>query len=95
MPVTATMSRKLTERLGEDVADELVNWLNDVDSRHTLQLRELADMYFARFDAKLEQRLAELRTEIAVTRADLIKWMFIFCAGSVVTVVGLLKALLR
>ena len=62
-------------------------------------MRELAVLYFARFDAKLEQRLAELRgefrTEMALMRADLIKWMFIFCAGSALTVVGLLKALLR
>lgn len=93
------MSRKLTERLGEDVADERVNWLNEVDLRYASQLRDLADLYFARFDAKLEQRLAELRagflTEIATRHTDLIKWMFIFCAGSALTVVGLLKALLR
>ena len=60
MPVTAKLSRKFYEKLGDDVANELVEWFNAVDATYRADLRELNELNFARFDAKLEQRLAEL-----------------------------------
>ena len=51
--------------LGEDVANELVDWFNAVDSTYRTDLRELNELNFARFDAKLEQHLAELRIDLA------------------------------
>jgi len=75
MPVTAKLSRKFYEKLGDDLATELVEWFNQVDATYRNDLRDLNEANFARFDAKLEQRLAEtradLRQEIAETRADL------------------------
>jgi len=59
VPVTAKLSRKLYDKLGEDVANELVDWFNAVDSTYRADLRELNELNFARFDAKLEQRFAE------------------------------------
>ena len=59
------------------------------------EIREVADLYFARFEARLEKGLAELRTEMAAQRADLIKWMFIFWAGTVIPLAGLAIALAR
>jgi anti-sigma-K factor RskA len=64
MPVTAKLSRKFYEKLGDDVATELVEWFNQVDATYRTELRELNEANFARFDAKLEQRLAELRAEL-------------------------------
>ena len=55
----AKLSRKLYDKLGEDVANELVDWFNAVDSTYRADLRELNELNFARFDAKLEQRFAE------------------------------------
>src|SRR5437879_11836800 len=60
MPVTTKLSRKFYEKLGDDVANELVEWFNSVDATYRGDLRELNELNFARFDAKLEQRLAEL-----------------------------------
>ena len=60
MPVTAKLSKRFYEVLGEDVANELVNWFNEVDATYRADLRELNELNFARFDAKLEQRLVEL-----------------------------------
>jgi hypothetical protein len=37
-----------------------VNWFNAVDDTYRADLRELNELNFGRFDAKLEQRLAEL-----------------------------------
>lgn len=90
MPVTARLSRRFYEKFGDDIVNELVEWLNQVDfayrselreqnelnfARFDARLREQNEMNFARFDAKLDQRLAELR-------AELIKWMFLFWAGT-------------
>jgi hypothetical protein len=52
------------ERLGEQVANELVDWFNAVDVTYRSDLRELNEQNFARCDAKLEQRIAELSAEL-------------------------------
>jgi hypothetical protein len=59
MPVTARLSKQLYDRLGEQVANELVEWFNQVDSQYRSDLRELNELNFARFDAKVDQRFAE------------------------------------
>ncbi len=64
MPVTAKLSRKFYEKFGDDVANELVEWFNMVDATYRSDLRELNELNFARFDAKLEQRLAQLETRL-------------------------------
>ena len=64
MPVTARLSRKFYERLGEDIAKELVDWFNAVDATYRNDLRQLNELNFQRFDAKVEQRFAEFRVEI-------------------------------
>jgi hypothetical protein len=105
----------------EEVTNELVDWLNAVDATYRTDLRELNELNFARFDAKLEQRLAEsdakwerrlaesdvkwerrlaeLRVEIQKTRADIVRWMFMFWAptalGVLATGAGVISLLLR
>ena len=55
--------------------EELVGWLNQMDTTYRTDLRELNELNFARFDAKLEQRLAEakaeLRQELGQVRVEL------------------------
>jgi hypothetical protein len=65
-----------------------VEWFNAVDLTYRADLRELNELNFARFDAKLEQRLAELRV-------DLLRWMFGFWATTMLTLAGLTIALLH
>lgn len=64
MPVTAKLSLAFYEKLGETVANELVDWLNAVDATYRGDLRELNELNFARFDAKVEQRLAALEARL-------------------------------
>ena len=63
MPITAKFSQEFYDKLGHHVADELVDWFNQVDVTYRSQFRELFAVHFARFDAKLEQRVSELRAE--------------------------------
>ena len=71
MPVTARLSKAFYDQLGEQVANELVDWFNQVDLTYRTELRELNDLNFARFDAKVGERLAELRTGL---RGELEQW---------------------
>ncbi len=45
--------------------------------------------------ADVRSEIAELRAEMASQRADLIKWMFIFWAGTVIPLGGLAVALTK
>src|SRR5881397_3382250 len=60
VPVTARLSKRFYDVFGEEIATELVDWFNAVDATYRADLRELNELNFARFDAKLEQRLAAL-----------------------------------
>lgn len=103
MPITIKLSRRFYEKLGEDLANELVDWFNAVDATYRTDLRELNEQNFARFDAKLEQRIAELKGELvaemgrlrgdttaAIARAQstTVKWMFTFWAPTAVGIVA-------
>jgi len=150
MPVTARLLQRLHEAIGDEATNDLFAWWEEAASLNRAAVREVADLYFAKFDARLEKGLSEVRseldkglsevrsemdkglsevrseldkglsevrseldkglaharsdlhaglagvrTELADQRADLIKWMFIFWAGTVVPLAGLLIALTR
>jgi len=124
MPVTARLSRRFYEALGDDIANELVDWFNAVDLTYRTELRELDDLHWARMEAKFEAFSAELRAmetrfdaklqvevgaldakldqlqslfgkQLAETRAGLIKWMFVFWAGTMVTMIGFMVTVIR
>ena len=64
MPVTAKLSKALYDRLGEDIANELVEWFNMVDATYRSDLREINELSWSRFDARLEQRLAQFESKL-------------------------------
>jgi ABC-type phosphate transport system auxiliary subunit len=111
VPVTAKLSKKFDEKFGDDVTNELVDWFNQVDATYRSDLRELNELNYARFEAKLEQLRAELRSEFQTGLASLegrllarigilegrfgtlegrlVRWMFLFWAASLGTVLAL------
>ena len=70
MPVTARLSRKFYEKFGDELTNELVEWFNQVDTAYRSELHEINDLNYARFEAKLEQKVVELRTEIRAGAAE-------------------------
>ena len=89
MPVTAKLSRLFYERLGDQVAGELTTWFNDVDATYRSELREMNEMNFARFDAKLEQRMAQLEALLERRLGEQTRWLFLAWASLLVPIVGL------
>ena len=93
MPVTARLSRKFYDRFGDDIANEFVDWFNAVDATYQQQLRELNDLNWERFEAKMDARFARFDSKFAEMKSDLMRWMFIYWSGSVITIGGLIIAL--
>ena len=100
MPVTARLSKLFYDRFGDEIVGELVDWLNQVDASYRSDLRELNELNFARFEAKLEQRVAELGARIdkatAETRefverrlGEQTRWLFAAWATVMCAVIGL------
>jgi hypothetical protein len=104
VPVTAKLSRKFYERLGDDVAAELVDWFNAVDATYKAELKETNELNWERFKATLHQEISslraellgeissvrsELRAEMKAMQADLMKWMFIYWSGTVAAIIGM------
>jgi tetrahydromethanopterin S-methyltransferase subunit G len=71
MPVTAKLSRKFYETFGDELTNEIVEWFNSVDLAYRTDLKEFNELNFARFDAKLEQRLGELDHKLELRLAEL------------------------
>jgi len=60
VPVTAKLSRRFYETFGDEIANELVEWFNQVDATYRADLLQINELNFSRFDAKLDQRIAQL-----------------------------------
>lgn len=76
-----------------------MDYLNAVEANYRAELRDLFAAQFGRFDAKLEQRSAELRKEMAdlptefhkqigAVKAELIKWTAVFWVPVALAVIG-------
>jgi ABC-type phosphate transport system auxiliary subunit len=77
MAITARLSSKLRQTLGDEAAEDLVNWMQQVDAQRA-ELRELNELNFARVDARFAEAreamradLAELRQVMQADRSDL------------------------
>jgi hypothetical protein len=99
MPVTARLLQRLHDTLGDEATNDLFAWWDEAATVNRAAVREVADLYYERFDARLEKGLAEVRaefrTELARQHANLMKWMFLFWVGTVVPLSGLLIALTK
>jgi BMFP domain-containing protein YqiC len=78
MPITAKLSRNFYDRFGDDVVNELVDWLNSVDLSYRQEFKDLFEANFARLETRIdgfEHRLAateqRLELRVAQCRAEL------------------------
>jgi len=64
MPVTARLSHRLHDTLGEDAGGDLVTWMQTVDASRA-ELRELHEMYAARMESRFRENEARLDARFA------------------------------
>ncbi len=98
MPVTPRLSRKLHQALGEEAAEDLVNWIQQLDAQRAdvatrADLAELRQEMKVGF-AELRQEIAHLEARLERRIADLIKWSFVFWVGAV-GAIAMLAGVLR
>src|ERR1043166_4543928 len=65
MAIGSRLSRKIHEVLGTEAAEAMVDWMQRVDAGRS-ELRELNDLSFARFDARLAERIAEVNARMDI-----------------------------
>ena len=100
MPVTAKLSRKFYDRLGDDIANELVDWFNAVDDTYRTQLKELNELNWNRFQAAMdarfggmEARLAQFEVKMERRFGDQTKWLVGVWLGTVIPIAGMILGL--
>lgn len=80
--------------------------LHSLNEANVIRFESRMDQKFAEYDSKWEarsarlevnweKRLSDIERGFSETKANLIKWMFIFWAGSTATVVGTMIALVK
>ncbi len=84
------LEEKYERRLGEEIGkvnERLTEEIGKVNERLTEEIGKVND--------RITKEIAGVRTDLADTRADLIKWMFIFWMGQVLALVGILFAFFK
>lgn len=71
MPITAKLSRQFYEKLGDEVTNELVTWLNAVDDSYRQEFKDLFSANFAQLRAEIDVRFARIESLIARQTAEL------------------------
>ena len=107
MPVTARLSRRFYDAIGDDAANDLVNWMNAVDLTYRNELVQVNEANFVRFtaaldhrfavqDAKLEALSITVDRKLADFESRMLKWMLVFWTttmlGAAATVIAVLQA---
>src|SRR5262245_7820744 len=75
---------------------ELVDWMQQIEA-HRSELREISELHMARMSAMFAEFRGEIRSDLArveaklgtkieQTRADLMKWSFVFWVGAVASI---------
>lgn len=71
MPITVKLSRAFYDRLGDEVANELVTLLNAADESYRHEFRDLFAANFGQVRAEMAELRAELHGEMGALRMEL------------------------
>ena len=71
MPVTARLSKRFYDTFGDEIANDLVEWFNQVDATYRQELREQNDLNWGRVEARIGQGEARMEARISQGEARL------------------------
>jgi len=91
MPIVA-VEEPLHEKLGNQAVASLIRLINQSQVE---QKRDILEVVEDKFEMRLTQEIGKLDVKISETKADLIKWMFIFWIGQVGVILGILFAFFK
>ena len=64
MPVTARLSKRFYDTFGDEIANDLVEWFNQVDATYRQELREQNDLNWGRVEARISQGEARMEARL-------------------------------
>jgi hypothetical protein len=91
MPIVA-VEEPLQEKLGNQAVASLIRLINQSQVE---QKRDILEVVEDKFERRLTEEIGKLDVKISETKADLIKWMFIFWIGQVGVILGILFAFFK
>ncbi|MFQ5667029.1 MAG: LA_3696 family protein [Candidatus Binatia bacterium] len=98
-----TVPRPLREKLGNEASDALVSLINQAGNGYKADTIEFVGERFerrlteevAKLDHRITEEVSKLDVKLSETKADLLRWMFIFWVGQVGALLGILFAFFR
>ena len=98
MPIVM-VEKPLKDKLGDEAVESLIRLINQSQVEQKNNMLEFVE---EKFERRLSEEISGVRVEIGrldnkieATRADLIKWMFIFWIGQVGVILGMLFAFFK
>ncbi len=87
-----TVPRVLREKLGEDGTDSLVELINKVEEKGKEDVLVFVE---EKFEKRLAVEMSKVNERVSETKAEMIRWMFIFWVGQIGVMIGLLFAFFK
>ena len=67
-----------------------MEWFNAVDATYQNQLREINELNWQRFRSEMDARFAAVDMRLAQQETKLIRWLFLFWAGTTIPLAALI-----
>ncbi len=90
----------INKKLSDKEKEEVLNFLNEILEHTKKDVKDdLITIVEEKFEKRLIEEISKVRVElsekISETKAETIKWMFIFWFGNVITVIGGIIGILK
>ncbi|MFV1976268.1 MAG: hypothetical protein ACC651_11010 [Candidatus Scalindua sp.] len=101
--VVITVPKVLREKLGEDGTDSLVELINQSEVKSKEDVLKFIEEKFekrltleaSQINERITTEISKVNNNISEAKSEIIKWMFIFWAGQIGVLLGLLFAFFK
>jgi hypothetical protein len=100
MPHVIVLPQVIERKLKENERQEVINFINGLFTETAGEVkRDVIETVEEKFERRLSEEIAGLKIEltekIASNKVEMIKWMFIFWIGNVITIIGGIMGILK
>ncbi len=96
MPYVVTLPKVVDEKLSHSDRENVINFINELLNHTKDDVKfDVIQVVEEKFERRLIEEISKVKVEIANTKAEIIKWMFIFWLGNIISILGGIFALLK